>query len=69
MTKIMTSIIIFDLIKEGSLKLEDKFIISEKAWRLSQPGYSSMFIMLNDEITVENLLKGIIIMAFFFQVL
>jgi D-alanyl-D-alanine carboxypeptidase (penicillin-binding protein 5/6) len=63
MTKIMTSIIVFDLIKEGSLKLDDKFIISEKAWRLSQPGYSSMFIMLNDEITVENLLKGIIIVS------
>ena len=63
MTKIMTSIIAFDLIKEGSLKLEDKFIVSEKAWRLSQPGYSSMFIMLNDEITVENLLKGIIIVS------
>ena len=63
MTKIMTSIVVFDLIKEGSLKLEDKFIVSEKAWRLSQPGYSSMFIMLNDEITVENLLKGIIIVS------
>ena len=63
MTKIMTTIIVFDLIKEGSLKLDDKFIISEKAWRLSQPGYSSMFIMLNDEITVENLLKGIIIVS------
>jgi len=63
MTKIMTSIVAFDLIKEGSIKLEDKFIISEKAWRLAQPGYSSMFIMLNDEITVENLLKGIIIVS------
>ena len=63
MTKIMTTIIAFDLIKEGSLKLDDKFLISEKSWRLSQPGYSSMFIMLNDEVTVENLLKGIIIVS------
>ena len=39
MTKIMTSIIAFDLIKDGSLKLEDKFIVSEKACRLSQPRY------------------------------
>ena len=46
MTKIMTSIIAFDLLKEGSLSLQDKFIISEKAWRLSQPGYSSMFILV-----------------------
>ena len=63
MTKIMTTIVAFDLIKNGELKLEDKFLISEKAWRLSRPGNSSMFIMLNDEITVENLLKGIIIVS------
>ena len=61
MTKIMTSIIAFDLIKSGDLSLEEKFIISEKAWRLSTAGYSSMFVMINDEVSVENLLKGIII--------
>jgi D-alanyl-D-alanine carboxypeptidase (penicillin-binding protein 5/6) len=61
MTKIMTAIIAFDLIKNGDLKLSDKFIVSENAWRLSQAGYSSMFIMVGDEISVENLLKGIII--------
>ena len=61
MTKIMTSIIAFDLIKSGDLKLDEKFIISENAWRLSQAGYSSMFIMVGDEVSVENLLKGIII--------
>ena len=60
MTKIMTSIIAFDLIKSGELNLEDKFIISEKAWRLSTAGYSSMFIMVGDEVSVENLLHGII---------
>ena len=61
MTKIMTAIIAFDLIKSGDLKLDEKFIISEKAWRLSTSGYSSMFIMVGDEVSVENLLKGIII--------
>ena len=61
MTKIMTSIIAFDLIKSGDLKLNEKFIISEKAWRLSTSGYSSMFIMVGDQVSVENLLKGIII--------
>ena len=61
MTKIMTSIIAFDLIKSGDLSLEDKFIISEKAWRLSTAGYSSMFIMVGDEVTVEDLLRGIIV--------
>jgi len=61
MTKIMTSIIAFDLIKSGDLSLDDKFIVSEKAWRLSTAGYSSMFIMVGDEVSVTNLLHGIII--------
>ena len=61
MTKIMTSIIAFDLIKSGDLSLNDKFIISEKAWRLSTAGYSSMFIMVGDEVSVEDLLLGIIV--------
>ena len=61
MTKIMTSIIAFDLIKKGELSLDEKFIISENAWRLSTAGYSSMFIMVNDEVSVENLLRGIIV--------
>ncbi len=60
MTKIMTSIIAFDLIKSGDLSLDDKFIVSEKAWRLSTSGYSSMFIMVGDNVSVENLLHGII---------
>ena len=61
MTKIMTSIIAFDLLKSGELSLDDKFIISEKAWRLASNISSSMYIMVGDEISVENLLKGIII--------
>ena len=61
MTKIMTSIVTFDLLKKKKLSLDDKFIVSENAWRLSQSGYSSMFIMINDEVSVEDLLKGIII--------
>jgi len=61
MTKIMTTIIAFDLIRSGDLNLDEKFIVSENAWRLSSAGYSSMFIMVGDEVSVENLLKGIII--------
>jgi len=61
MTKIMTAIIAFDLIRNGDLDLDEKFLVSENAWRLSSAGYSSMFIMVGDEVSVENLLKGIII--------
>ena len=63
MTKIMTSIIAFDLIKSGETSLDELITISEKAWRMSQSGYSSMFIMLNDKVSVEDLLKGIIIVS------
>ena len=61
MTKIMTALIAFELIKNGDLELDDKFIVSENAWRLSSAGYSSMFIMVGDDVSVENLLKGIIV--------
>ena len=61
MTKIMTSIITFELLQKGDLSLNDKFFVSENAWRWSQAGYSSMFIMVNDQVSVENLLRGIIV--------
>ncbi len=63
MTKIMTTIVAFDLIKKGETSLDEMITISENAWRLSQSGYSSMFIMLNDKVSVEDLLKGIIIVS------
>jgi len=61
MTKIMTAIIAFDYLAKEIISLDDMVTISEKAWRMSQAGYSSMFIMVNDQISIENLLKGIII--------
>ena len=61
MTKIMTSIVAFDLLKKNRISLDDKFVVSETAWRLSQSGFSSMFIMVNDEVSVEDLLYGIIV--------
>ena len=63
MTKIMTAIIAFDLLKKGEVTLDEEFPVSETAWRMSKSGYSSMFIMLNDMVSVEDLLKGIIIVS------
>jgi len=63
MTKIMTVIVAFDLLKNGEISLDEKFLISKKAWRLSNAKSSSMFIMIDDEISVENLLRGIIIVS------
>ena len=61
MTKIMTTIVVFDLLEKKKISMDDKISISENAWRYSQSGYSSMFIMVNDQVTVENLLRGIIV--------
>jgi D-alanyl-D-alanine carboxypeptidase (penicillin-binding protein 5/6) len=62
-TKIMTSIVAFDLIKRGELSLNEKFKVSKKAWKMSSDGYSSMFVMPNDKVSVENLLRGIIVVS------
>ena len=63
MTKIMTAIVAFDLLKKGDVTLDEEIPVSEKAWRMSTSGYSSMFIMLNDMVSVDDLLKGIIIVS------
>ena len=59
----MTAIVVFDLIAKKETSFDEMITISEKAWRMSQSGYSSMFIMLNDQVSVEDLLKGIIIIS------
>ena len=63
MTKIMTSIIAFDLLQKGKIKLDAEVVVSENAWRMSTAGFSSMFIMLHDKVTIEDLLKGVIIVS------
>ena len=57
MTKLMTSYIIFDKLKEGRLHLDDSFPVSEKAWRMQG---SKTFVKLGSDATVENLIHGII---------
>lgn len=60
MTKLMTAHIVFDYLKSGKLKLEDTFPVSEHAWR---KGGSKMFVKVNTRVSVEDLLKGIIIQS------
>ena len=63
MTKIMTTLVVFDLLKKQETTLDEMITIPEEAWRMSQSGYSSMFIMLNDQVSVEDLLRGIIVVS------
>lgn len=60
MTKLMTIYVTFDLLKRGSLKLDDKFLVSEKAWR---KGGSKMFVEHKSSVSVDQLLHGIIVQS------
>ncbi len=60
MSKLMTIYMVFEQITNGALSLDDKFIVSEKAWRI---GGSRMFLEPNSEVSVEELLRGIIVQS------
>lgn len=60
MSKLMTLYMVFDALKNGRLKLEDKLPVSEKAWKM---GGSKMFVEPRDTPTVEQLIKGIIVLS------
>lgn len=60
MSKLMTVLMVFDRLAEGSLTLDDKFVVSEKAWKM---GGSKMFVMVDTQVRVADLLRGIIIQS------
>ena len=60
MTKIMTMYLVFERLKDGSLSLEDKLRVSEKAWR---KGGSKMFVEVGKRVRVEDLIRGIIVQS------
>ena len=60
MSKIMTALLVFDRLHDGSLTLESTMPVSEKAWRM---GGSKMFVRVGEEVSVEDLLRGIIVQS------
>lgn len=60
MSKMMTVLMVFERLKAGTLKLDDTFPVSEKAWR---KGGSKMFVELGSRVRVDDLLKGIIVQS------
>ena len=60
MSKLMTIYLAFEALKEGRLKLTDKLSVSERAWKM---GGSKMFVMVKDQIAVEDLIRGIVIQS------
>jgi D-alanyl-D-alanine carboxypeptidase (penicillin-binding protein 5/6) len=60
LTKILTAYVVFRELSAGNVKLSDKVLISEKAWRT---GGSKMFVEVGERVSVEDLLKGMIIQS------
>jgi D-alanyl-D-alanine carboxypeptidase (penicillin-binding protein 5/6) len=65
MSKLMTLAVAFKALKSGKLRMEDKFKVSEHAWRTGggPSGTSAMFVNLKYEVTVSDLLQGIVVQS------
>jgi D-alanyl-D-alanine carboxypeptidase (penicillin-binding protein 5/6) len=60
MSKLMTMYVVFDLLKQGRLQLDQMLPVSERAWRM---GGSKMFVQVGTQVSVENLTRGVIVQS------
>lgn len=60
MTKMMTVLVAFEKISKGQISLDQKFLVSKKAWKM---GGSKMFVEVDKTVSVEDLLRGIIVQS------
>ena len=60
MAKVMTAYVIFDKLKDQSLQMSDTFLVSNRAWRM---GGSRSFLELNTNVSIKNLLLGLIVQS------
>lgn len=60
LTKMMTTFVVLERIRDGALRIEDEALISNKAWKT---GGSKMFIEVNKRVSIEDLLKGVIVQS------
>lgn len=65
MSKLMTLEMLFHALKDGTVKLDDKFTVSEHAWKTggAASGSSTMFAKVGSKIPVEDLIQGIIVQS------
>ena len=65
MSKIMTMIMVFERLESGRLSLDDEFTVSENAWRRggATSGGSTMYLELNSRVSLDNLIKGVIVQS------
>ena len=60
LSKLMTIYMVFEKLKRGELSLDDKFVVSRKAWKA---GGSKMFVEVDKQVRIEDLLRGIIVQS------
>ncbi|WP_458096868.1 D-alanyl-D-alanine carboxypeptidase family protein [Roseomonas sp. WA12] len=60
MSKLMTMYVVFDLLKQGRLTMEQELPVSERAWRM---GGSKMFVQIGNQVKVSDLIRGVIIQS------
>lgn len=60
MSKLMTMYVVFDMLKQGRLKLNQELPVSERAWRM---GGSKMFVQIGNQVSVEALMRGVIVQS------
>ncbi|MBB5696085.1 D-alanyl-D-alanine carboxypeptidase family protein [Muricoccus pecuniae] len=60
MSKLMTMYVVFDLLKQGRLRLDQELPVTERAWRM---GGSKMFVQIGNQVKVEDLIRGVIIQS------
>lgn len=63
LTKMMTGYVVGEAIKQGKVKNSDMYTVSEDAWARKFPGSSLMFLDLNKQVSVGELMKGLIIVS------
>ncbi len=60
MSKVMTMYLVFDALKKGDIRLDDEFLVSEKAWK---KGGSKMFVPVGKKVKIEDLIRGVLIQS------
>jgi D-alanyl-D-alanine carboxypeptidase (penicillin-binding protein 5/6) len=65
LAKLMTAEVVFNEIRQGNIKLDQEFFVSENAWRYGgAPSHTtSMFAAINSRVKVEDLLRGVIVQS------
>ncbi|HSG53424.1 MAG TPA: D-alanyl-D-alanine carboxypeptidase family protein [Rheinheimera sp.] len=63
LTKMMTAYVVGQELKNGNITADDMVLVSEKAWAKNFPGSSLMFIEVGTKVSVDQLLKGMIVQS------